>query len=75
MIARHPGIEEITFRTAVRFDGVDGEFEVSLNLQEMHRLVVCGELPASIRTQHDIMLAAQAKKTEEALAEEDSQEE
>lgn len=60
MIAKHPGIAEMTFKVRVKFDDdSDNEYEVDLNLHEMHRLVVSGELPTSVKMQRDAIKAQQ----------------
>lgn len=68
MIARHPGVESLTFSIKVRFDNDDNEYEVQLNLHEMHRLVVSGELPVAVKVQRDAIEADQ-EEVEEATEE------
>jgi len=70
MIAKHPGIEGMKFSVKVTFE--DGnEYEIELDLHEMHRLVVSGQLPASVKEQAEaIRTVLEAQELEEEATEE-----
>jgi hypothetical protein len=63
MITKHPGIESIIFTAQVSFSDDESpraSYEVALDLHEMSRLVVAGELPASVKAQRDAIAERRA---------------